>query len=765
MAFRISSSDPKIGFKLDSELAVYGIATAIFWFIPLLNRLHVESMAVLAFIAYFVSGRAAFRCFRGSDEAEFGRVMLGRLTRLLLPLLMLTLAILWAPNCDYFRGLLFFPLFPGITVVLSVSVAFALAASGVRYFWHVLIGVLVTIAGPVFDLGFHPQFYTYNHVFGGILGPLYDEELVIRSGLFWFRGLTLLWAGLAYFVGRRVVFPPTPSLSIVALVFVIGAVYLFSANLGLNTPDWYLQQQFSGHRQTEHFDLHYDRSTTNDARVDRWAIEHEYRYARLSARLGTEVKGRVQSYIYPDAETRATLTGARQTSVAPVWLRDPQVHVLASQVGSVFPHELAHVFSREFGLPVIRASLAVGLVEGLAVATEPPDGRPSVHEMVASAEMFRELDADEFAERVAGTLSISGFWLGRGAVSYTISGSFIKFLLDRYGAGALKQAYSTGDFETAYGKSAVELALEWVGFLKSLESINRSAAWRANLAFGELSLFEKTCPHWVPKRVRSLKVALTLLDNGHPLEAFESLTQLITRHPDFSSGWAAWGRAGLAAKDAELVRARLSAKESETLSLSERSVLADALVIAGDPVSARRLYDSVRDEYPVYARETRALITLRSQTADTPDIMRLLVTADSARTKRQRLESILVDREIGTHFVSESGYLWRAQLFAEEENYADALSSLERVMSAPSDLCSEMTFRELGLRCTVWAANYAFGAGDIGAALAYADRAKKEHEGVGDFPMAQVLKDFIQKLTWYVENSSTVGSQFQSVNE
>ncbi|TDI71685.1 MAG: hypothetical protein E2O85_01770, partial [Bacteroidetes bacterium] len=563
MAFRISSSDLKSRFLRDPEIVAYSIVGAIFWFIPLLNRLHVESMAVLAFIAYFVSGRAAVGIFQASGDSDFGRVLFGRLKRLLLMLFMLTFAVLWAPNCDYFRGLLFFPLFPGITVVLSVCVAFALAASGARYYWHVLIGLFLVISGPVFDIGFHPQFYTYNHVFGGILGPLYDEELVLRSGLYWFRGLTLLWAGLAYFVGRRFVSLQYSMWRMVSVVFVIGAVYLFSAYLGLNTPELYLQQRFSGHRQTEHFDLHYDTSTTSDTQVERWAIEHEYRYARLRGQLGIEVEGRIQSYIYPDAASRASLTGARFTSVAPVWLRRPQVHVLASQIGSVFPHELAHVFSREFGLPVIRASLAVGLIEGLAVATEPPDGRPSVHEMVASAEMFRDLDAKEFAERVASTLSISGFWFGRSAVSYTVSGSFIKFLLDRYGSDPLKSAYGTGSFESAYGKSSVALALEWVGYLKSLESIDRSAAWRANLAFGELSLFEKTCPHWVPKRVRSLRAALALVSSGQLIEAYERLTELITAYPDFSLGWTSWGRAGLAANDAELVRARLSVKESK----------------------------------------------------------------------------------------------------------------------------------------------------------------------------------------------------------
>jgi hypothetical protein len=46
--------------------------------------------------------------------------------------------------------------------------------------------------------------------------------------------------------------------------------------------------------------------------------------------------------------------------------------------------------------------------------------------------------------------------------SYTIAGSFMKYLLDTYGAPSLRRAYgSGGDFETVYGKSLATLEAEW----------------------------------------------------------------------------------------------------------------------------------------------------------------------------------------------------------------------------------------------------------------------------------------------------------------
>ena len=131
---------------------------------------------------------------------------------------------------------------------------------------------------PLYDLGFHPQFYVYNHVFGGVLGPIYDEELVIRSGLVVFRGLTLLWALLAYQVGRRLRQPAsTPgcvgmarsTAGIVAVVLGLGVCYLFAVPLGFNAAGWYIQRALGGLHQTQHFDLYYDPASLDADAVQR----------------------------------------------------------------------------------------------------------------------------------------------------------------------------------------------------------------------------------------------------------------------------------------------------------------------------------------------------------------------------------------------------------------------------------------------------------------------------------------------------------------
>src|SRR5690606_20126435 len=153
-----------------------------------------------------------------------------------------------------------------------------------------------------------------------------------------------------------------------------GLAYGFSARLGFNTPEGLIRERLGGHLATERFDLYYDPDSLTPGELQVVADAHAFRYYQLSEALGVDVPERIATYLYPDAETKAALTGARQTSVAPVWLPRPQMHLLLARFDASFGHELVHVFSREFGLPLLRASPAVGLVEGLAVALAPPGG-------------------------------------------------------------------------------------------------------------------------------------------------------------------------------------------------------------------------------------------------------------------------------------------------------------------------------------------------------------------------------------------------------
>ncbi|MDX1547500.1 MAG: hypothetical protein R3247_10955, partial [Rhodothermales bacterium] len=547
-------------------LLVYAALCAVLWLVPLLNRLHAESAAVVAAVAFFAAGLAALQAFRRGGA--LWRVLARQEAALLVPWAMLTVAALWAPNCAYGQGLLFFLLYAPVSVALAVGGAYALSATpwtrqGVLF---VGIGLAVMGLGPLYDLGLHPQFYTYNHVFGGVLGPIYDEELVVRPGLLAFRGLTLLWALLLVLVGRRLReggpgrtgAPALPPYLIPGAGLAIGLVYLFAAPLGINTPAWYVQRTLGGHLATEHFDLYYDPASVSEAALQRLAEDHEYRYAQLAERLGVAVPARIASYLYPDAETKGRLTGARTTNVAPVWLRRPQTHVLLDAYGRVFAHELAHVFSREFGMPILRASPAVGLVEGLAVALEPPDGLPTPHEQVAAALGQRMgLGRASLAEDVAARLSPLGFWTGRGAVSYTTLGSFVRYLLDAYGPARLRRLYATADFEAVYGRPVEALAAEWEAFLRALPVVDRAAGALVQRRFAVPSLFERRCPHHVPRPVRRYRAAAAALAEGDTTGAVAPLYAALAEAPAYEPALVLWARLRLAGGAPAEVIARL----------------------------------------------------------------------------------------------------------------------------------------------------------------------------------------------------------------
>jgi hypothetical protein len=303
---------------------------------------------------------------------------------------------------------------------------------------------------------------------------------------------------------------------------------------GINTPEAWLQSRFSGHARTGHFDVYYDTTAVSPVVLDRILDEHEWHYERLRRLTGVQPSRRIASYVYPDNETRARLTGARTTSVAPVWLRNPQVHVSLASVLSVFPHELAHVFSREFGMPLIKASPWVGLVEGFAVATEPPSGGPSPEATVlathpdASARMAA-------GENVARALSPLGFWGGRAGVSYTWTGAFVRHLVATRGMDAFRKVYRSGDFEAVYGQPVQQLMASWLRDMPEYHaSLPADARVTGQRRFSVPSLFEQPCPHWVPRPVRAYRRAMAAADTS-------GLRQVWERWPGYQEarlGWA-----------------------------------------------------------------------------------------------------------------------------------------------------------------------------------------------------------------------------------
>ena len=654
----------------------YVLLGAGLWSLPLLTVLQVESAAVVAFVAFFVAGWGACRSFRQGQS--FVAVLGSQEAAVTIPLGMLLIAPLWAPNCTLGQGLLFYLLFPGVTVVFAVGGAYCLTGLSLTrpFAWLAGVGVVISLAGPLYDLGFHPQFYTYNHVFGGVLGPIYDEQLAVRDGLFVFRGLTLLWAGAAVMAGR-VLRGRGGSAGLFVFLVAIGGIYAFAAPLGLNTTPGTLRSALGGHHQTEHFDLYYDPSHLDSAAVAALAADHEAHYEGIRRRLnGRQAAGdrRIQSYLYPSPEVKARLTGARTTSVAPVWLGQPQVHLLERRAEASLGHELAHVLARPYGLPLLKASWSPGLVEGWAVALEGPDAGPTSHDLVSTAWTADSVAAlDQQAQALTQRFSPWGFWTGRGAVSYAAMGSFVEYLLSTYGPAPLKRVYARANFAEVYGRPVSELTDEWAAYVRGRSMVSAGSYRVVSGQFARPSLFEAKCPHYVPPARRHLQAAREAGREQDTARARHELQEAIADAPRYAAAHARLAALRLADGEAAAVRRQLDTLSLPPLPPQLSRLLGDAEARLGAPRRAREHYEQALKQMPRSAPEGRVRLMLRRAVAHRPAVVRVLSGPDSAHVQAHRLRQV----------DGPAAAVWEAIRWADANRFAAANAAWGRVQPGP----------------------------------------------------------------------------------
>jgi len=719
---------------------VYAVASMALWPVPVFGLLHVESSAVIAAVAFFAAGLSSLRLL--SDDEDFGPVLGRHLALLAIPWFLLTLTLLWRANCGYGQGFLLYLVYTVPSVCLGVALAYLVAAVARRRrgLWFVGIGLLVALVPVAYDLGLHPQLYSYNHVWGGLLGPLYDEELAIRPGLFFFRGLTIWWAVALVLIARRAQLRRAPGprraesrrvgLGLLLVAAIISGTYAAAPWLGINTPAWLIQERLGGHLELDRFDIYYDPSALSEGELTVIADAHAYRYEQLRATLGANVPIRIATYLYPDPETKAALTGSRTTSVAPTWLPTPQMHLLQDRFQSSFAHELAHVVSREFGMPVLRASPAIGLVEGLAVAVEPPDGLPSLHAQVAAALRHREdlgIYRDSLSVGVAAQLRPFGFWTGRGAVSYVTMGSFVGFLLDEYGAEYVKRAYASGNLEAAFGKSVEALAREWEHFVRQ-QPEDAEATALVMARFAQPGLFEIRCPHYVPPVVRHLRAARDAVERGQVDAAERAYDRALRADPNHIGAVTGWAALRLAEGDAEPALERLNAAYARRDTLWSAGLLArlgDAHRVAGNDDAADSLYAAAVARVPAYALKQRALMDARATLA--PEAIQILVSPRPASERAAVLESL------------PGASLFAALLWAEAKEFERAGTVIEQ---AAGDVPP-------GERLA-WQSGFAHAAGNRSRAAELAEASAAALEQVGAHAAADRQRDRAEMLWWLV---------------
>lgn len=452
------------------------------------------------------------------------------------------------PTCDWWFGITSYVAMPLASAALGGAIGHAIGAlTGPRRFgpaWLAQLPALIVAFAALWRFHASPPVYTYNAVLGYFPGNMYDEHITLELPLLWSRLEQLGWviAVLALVAWRfdvasyRVRRDPRPAnrrTGALVTAVLAGAVAVAlrwnggALGFAVDTED--LEDALGGRLETAHFVIYYTPTKEIEEDLAVIAEDHEFRYAQVVAQLGVEPDHKLISFYFADRDQKGRLHGSRDVEMAKPWRGEIYLEHRAFPHNSL-RHEIGHAIAAEFGDPLwgiasrrfagIPVMASPGLVEGLAVAVDWPAGydRPNPHESVRVIQKLDKLPALD-------TLFSLNFFSISAAQGYTTAGSFLRFLLDKYGAAKLRDVYRNGgDFDAAYGVPRDRLEREWRAMLATID-VPDSVVEAQKERFRGTSVFARPCPHAVAKRFQR---AVKLLAEGKRAEAIEQMREVCT---------------------------------------------------------------------------------------------------------------------------------------------------------------------------------------------------------------------------------------------
>jgi tetratricopeptide (TPR) repeat protein len=519
---------------------------------------------------------------------------------------------------------------------LIVGGALAIALGGL--FWlakpHrstlVAMTPLVLVAGGAL-YGFYaaPPVFTYNAILGYFPGNLYDENVELGMPLLWSRVEQAAWvfAVVSIVAARldvprfRVALEPRPAsrrLGPIALALVATAtglgLHTFGGELGYRIQSEEIQAHLGGRIETPHFVIHYANTPEIERDIALVAADHEFRYAQVVALVGAAPPGKLRSYVFASREQKARLIGAKDVEMAKPWRREIYLEHRAFPHGSL-RHEIAHAVASAFGDPIfgvaaqriagVPVMVSPGLIEGLAVALDWPAG----YERLTPHEAVRAMQAMGLTPTIRELVSLR-FLTVSSARSYTTAGSFMKYLLDTYGAPMLRKLYGNGgDFETVYGKSLSRLEAEWRTMISAIVlPVEEIEGTRERFRAG--SVFARPCPHANAARRERARISYARGDRPAAIALLRAVCNDAPDEPRYKLELGDFLVSGGGSERVEAIALWTALAESKTVTSSLRADayerLARLAAATGDLARTKELIKRAR-ELPVDPNARRQL--------------------------------------------------------------------------------------------------------------------------------------------------------------
>ena len=510
-------------------------------FVPLFNLLAYEFSTALSLVVSILAGPVAIGMLRRDQryiqqphKAVLRAVLVNQIL-LVLPLVIMLLNAVRITNCNLVTGLVFYLLLPCATAVIASLWGLACGfVSATRFVAGGLYSVLWlgVACWNIYEVWVGLQVDSYNQILGWVSGPIYEDVVEPSSALLLSRlqGLffALALACAAFFIreSKRLLKQKRLALGVgIVGWFSLGTALCFwsyADEMGYGRSSQQIDRVLAANTHTQHFVIHHPTGLEEET-ISLLARDHEFRLHQIETMLSQQDLPPIHSYVFATPAQKRKFTGAGRTQYAQPWQSSLSLNT------TQFPHptlkhELVHVFAAAFGSwPfMVSARMGVlvnpGLTEGLAVSV---DWRAQKFDRHTWCSALRRIGRAPNIQDMFGPL---GFWTAASARSYTLAGSFVRFLLTNYGAQAVIAAYRDGQLTGHFPKDTQSLVQDWHDFLDGL-TIDEGTLQVARLRFSKGSVFSQKCAHEIAA-LRSL--ARQQLHNRYFAKAHEYADKILS---------------------------------------------------------------------------------------------------------------------------------------------------------------------------------------------------------------------------------------------
>ncbi|WP_337872070.1 tetratricopeptide repeat protein [Ignavibacterium sp.] len=570
------------------SLIIVFILSLLFLQVPLIGTFGYEYSALFAFIFFLVSG--LLNIHRIKKQIPLKTFLYFLVSVLILPVLTVIFYSLFKDVCSFWFGITFYLVLAVISFIIGILLSEIVNFIFSKFTKAIyLIVVLLICLIPLIEIYFNPQIYFYSPIIVFFPGTIYDEDITINSTILIYRLLNLAYFTFLFLLFKKAIIKNKIIFSSLAIVIAVLLI-LLSPNFGFSTTHSQLDSVLSAKTESKNFIIKYDDSVIDSAEIKIILLAHEYYFEKINSALKFTPEKKITSYIFNDGLQKKKYFGSEFADVAKPWLYE--IYLSKYSWSNSLKHELLHVFSSEFGSGIFKlsGSFNPALIEGFAEAIDNNFDDLDIHSVAASAYHFN------YNINILELFSGLNFFRTFSGLAYLYSGSFVKYLIDKYGLKAFVVFYKTNDAEKAFSKELSELANEYYVFLEN-QRVNLTKQ-QVEFYFGRASIFQKMCPRQVATK---LKDAESLIEQKNYPQAEQYLLEILKTTPNYQA------ISGLTKiyfeeknfnKALDLINKYISQFEKTPYYFNLKLLTGDFLLLSSDTINAFKFYNDLIKSNP-----------------------------------------------------------------------------------------------------------------------------------------------------------------------